>query len=221
MEPYLASLREAPNPDSTLRWTGTPTFALVREMLAGRIAISHAALDRIADADGPPGVRPVAFLRAGLVDAEVLERREDPARSFEDWLGPAIAVLPEGRDRALVEAYARWEIAPRHCRRLPRGLTATALTLMARDRSSSGSRVVGQSHPRDDGLASSRRKKHTIMLVRRTAPAIRSALGVSDPGLADWRALAPLSIEETLIASRRAIFVTYLRASLRASHGPK
>jgi hypothetical protein len=144
LAPYLASLREAPNPDSTLRWTNTATFGLVREMLAGRIEITHAALDRSADADGPPGVRAVAFLRAGLVDAGVLDRREDPARSFEEWLGPTIAVLPEGRDRALVEAYARWEIAPRLSRppgfprahpvsrqKYPRSLVVRAIELTA------------------------------------------------------------------------------------------
>lgn len=144
LEPYLASLRLTPNPDSTLRWTGTATFGVVRGMLAGRMEISHSALDRSADADGPPGVRAVAYLRAGLVGAGVLERREDPTRSFEEWLGPSISVLPEGRDRALVEAYARWEIAPRLSRpsgfprarpvsrqKYPRSLVARAIELTA------------------------------------------------------------------------------------------
>ncbi|HEY5389714.1 MAG TPA: hypothetical protein VIJ83_04095 [Solirubrobacteraceae bacterium] len=111
--PYLAALLETPNPDSTHRWTWTPTFGLVREMLAGRLEISHAALDARAEADGPPSPRAVAFLRAALVDAGVLARRDDPVRTFEEWLDRTLALLPEGRDRALVEAYARWEVAPR------------------------------------------------------------------------------------------------------------
>jgi hypothetical protein len=144
LAPYLASLLERPNPDSTLRWTGTPTFGLVREMLAGRVEVSHVVLDRSVEAEGPPGARAVAFLRAALVDAGVLERREDPARSFEEWIGPAIAVLPEGRDRALVEAFARWEVAPRLTRpptfrrarprslqKHPRSLVARAIELTA------------------------------------------------------------------------------------------
>lgn len=142
LAPYLAALLETPNPESTHRWTCTPTFGLVREMLAGQVEISHAALDARADADGPPSPRAVAFLRAGLVDAAVLERRDDPVRKFEEWLGPALAVLPEGRDRALVEAYARWEVAPRLSRppafrrarprspqKWPRSLVARAIEL--------------------------------------------------------------------------------------------
>jgi hypothetical protein len=144
LEPYLAALLEAPNPESTLRWTFTPTFGLVRRMLAGKLAISHAGLDARADAEDPPSPRAVAFLRAGLVDAGVLERRADPVRSFEEWLGPALAALPEGRDRALVEAFARWEIAPRLTRppafrrarpsspqKHPRSLVARAIELTA------------------------------------------------------------------------------------------
>jgi hypothetical protein len=142
--PYLASLLKRPNPDSTLRWTSTPTFGLVREMLAGQVGISHVALDARADADGPPSPRAVAFLRAGLVDAGVLEGRDEPVRLFEEWLVRALAVLPEGRDRALVEAYARWEVAPRLSgppafrrtrprspQKWPRSLVARAIELAA------------------------------------------------------------------------------------------
>lgn len=113
LAPYLMALAEASRPDSTLRWMRMPTFALLNDLLAARTEISHAALDARREDDGPPGVAAVEFLRAGLLDAGVLEAREEAVVSFERWLCGALARLPDGRDRALVRAYASWEVAPR------------------------------------------------------------------------------------------------------------
>jgi hypothetical protein len=113
LAPYLALLAASPNPESTHRWTFTPTYALLIELAAGQVEISHAALDERAAADLPPAPRAIAFLRAGLVEAGVLEQREEAALAFERWLPGALARLPPGRGRALLTAYARWEVAPR------------------------------------------------------------------------------------------------------------
>jgi hypothetical protein len=74
LEPYLARLGEAPNPASTLRWLQTPTRALLEDLLAGRIAATHAALDITQDDAHASGA--VGFVRAALVDAGVLEPRD-------------------------------------------------------------------------------------------------------------------------------------------------
>lgn len=108
LAPYLATLAAARNPASTLRWLQTPTRALLEELLARRLAISHAAFDALEDAgrDGRLG-----FLRAALVESGVLERRDEESARFVRWYGRAIDAIRPGPDRAHVRAYATWQVA--------------------------------------------------------------------------------------------------------------
>ena len=55
--------------------------------------------------------RAVAFVRAALVDAGVLEPRDEYSARFGAWHGQAILEIAAGTDRAHVRAYATWQVA--------------------------------------------------------------------------------------------------------------
>ncbi|MCA1699535.1 MAG: hypothetical protein LC790_11810, partial [Actinobacteria bacterium] len=109
LEPFLSSLVESLNPASTLRRLQRPSFALLEQLLAGTIELSHAALDSAAGevAHG----RAVAFLRDALVHHGVLEPRDEHSTAFARWQRHAIDQIAPGADRAHVRAYAIWHVA--------------------------------------------------------------------------------------------------------------
>jgi hypothetical protein len=103
LAPYLTALAEAPRPASTLRWLQSPTHALLEDLLAGRIAVAHDALD-VTEGDAHAS-RAVAFVRAALVDAGVLEPRDEPSAAFARWHQRAVRAIAPGPDRGHVRAY--------------------------------------------------------------------------------------------------------------------
>ena len=107
LAPFLKNLVAAENPSSVLRWFYTPGFDVTRRLLAGEIEISHAGLDE-AGVEAP---KPVAFVRALLVDAGVLEPRDEHGVRFAAWHARAVLEIPAGADRAHVRAYATWQVA--------------------------------------------------------------------------------------------------------------
>jgi hypothetical protein len=107
LAPFLRDLAETENPSSTLRWFYTPGFEVTRRLLAGEIPVSHEGLDRAA-VDAP---NPVAFLRAKLVEAGVLECRDEASARFAAWHATAVMRIAPGSDRAHVRAYATWQVA--------------------------------------------------------------------------------------------------------------
>lgn len=109
LAPYLAKLGEAPNPASTLRWLQSPARLLLEDLLAGRVAVSHAALD-VAQGDENDG-RVVGHVRAALVESGVLEPRDEPSASFARWQQRAIDAIAPGSDRGHMRAYATWHVA--------------------------------------------------------------------------------------------------------------
>jgi hypothetical protein len=104
---FLAGLARSENPSSTIRWLYTPGFEITRRLLAGEIPISHHGLDQAA-VDAP---KPVAFLRAKLVDSGVLEQRDEASAQFAAWHASAVLQIAAGADRAHLRAYATWRVA--------------------------------------------------------------------------------------------------------------
>jgi hypothetical protein len=126
--------------DSTLRWLQTPTLALLQALLGGRIAVTHRALD-IAATDAHTG-RAVGYMRAALVDAGVLEARDEHSAAFERWQQRAVDAVTAGPDRGHVRAYASWHVAtnsrtPARAAARPRRLRNTLAAWSARRSSSS------------------------------------------------------------------------------------
>jgi hypothetical protein len=112
LAPYLTMLTASPNPASTLRWMELPSFTLVRELLAGSVPITHAALDT---QEAPPRYagKSVAFLRAALVHCGVLEPRNEASVAFARFIDNEVGQIDAGPDRAHVRAYATWSVAHR------------------------------------------------------------------------------------------------------------
>jgi hypothetical protein len=107
LAPFLEQLARSENPSSTIRWLYTPGFEITRRILDGEIPISHHGLDQAA-VDAP---KPVAFLRAKLVDSGVLEQRDEASAQFAAWHATAVLQIAAGPDRAHVRAYATWHVA--------------------------------------------------------------------------------------------------------------
>jgi len=128
--PYLDSLARAQNADSTLRWLQTPTRHLLIDLLAGRIALTHQALD--AAIDDTHASRVIAFVRAALVHAGVLPERDEVTAAFVRWTAHATGALENGPDRALVHAYATWHVARQLAVSVQRGKTGSAAPKYAR-----------------------------------------------------------------------------------------
>jgi hypothetical protein len=70
LAPFLEWMATARNPASMLRWMQTPTFWVTRDLINGRIEVSHASLDAVA----PRAPQAVGFVRAQLVGCWVLPR---------------------------------------------------------------------------------------------------------------------------------------------------
>jgi hypothetical protein len=130
LSPYLSVLSRARNADSVLRWLQTPTRHLLDDLLAGKIALTHEALD--ATMEGTHAANAVAFVRAALVHEGVLPERDEMSAAFARWSQHAITTLDEGSDRALVRAYATWQVAHQLARSTQTGKASLASSKHAR-----------------------------------------------------------------------------------------
>ena len=140
LAPYLAALAAAPNPESTLRWLQSPTLALLEDLLGGRIAVTHGALDR-AQGDANDG-RAVGFVRAALVHHGVLEPRDEHSAAFARWQQRALQAIAPGPDRGHVRAYATWHVAHELARASTRGRATPATQKHARSLVSEAIKLV-------------------------------------------------------------------------------
>lgn len=105
-------------PASTLRWLSKPAAEAVLHTLASDPQpLTHATLDQC-----PPS-KTRHWVRAMLVEATILPRRDEPIERFETWVNELTAGLP-AHQGTLIGPYARWAIlraARRRARR--RGYT--------------------------------------------------------------------------------------------------
>jgi len=141
LAPYLAGLAAAANPASTLRWMQGPAFALLEDLLAGRVEVSHTAIDA-AQGDASDA-RAVAFLRAGLVHHGALEPRDEPSAAFARWQQRNVNQLAPSPDRAHVRAYSSWQVAHQLAATSQRGRATPAAQKYARALVSEAIKLVG------------------------------------------------------------------------------
>ena len=106
---YLDALAASPNPASTLRWMHTPPYALVEDLVDGRLELSHEAFDQ-RQGDAGEGSA-IAYLRAGLVAHGALPARDEIVAAFDRWVTRALGALPEGPDRTTLTAFSTWQVA--------------------------------------------------------------------------------------------------------------
>jgi hypothetical protein len=115
LEPHLTALERSPNPLSVLQWLAKPGGRTLAHLAAGRVGLSHQALDALDRG------KSTEDLRAALVHAGVLEARDETLASLERWISGRLAALPPGPDTTTLRAFATWkigrELAARRARR--------------------------------------------------------------------------------------------------------
>jgi len=104
LEPHLAALELSPSPLSVLQWLAKPGGRTLANIAAGSLELSHDALDALAQGKG------TGDLRAALVHAGVLERRDEASATMSRWTADRLAALDPGADAKSVRAFANWKV---------------------------------------------------------------------------------------------------------------
>jgi hypothetical protein len=98
----------ARQPRSALNWLRKGAgAALLADVAAGRLAISHQALD------GHPHRRAADYLRHMLTAAGALPPRDEELARTGQWLAGVLEAIEPPADRRLVQAYATWQVMRR------------------------------------------------------------------------------------------------------------
>jgi len=98
----------AHQPRSALNWLRQGAGAsLLGDAAAGRLAISHDALD------AHPHRRAADYLRHMLVAGGALPPRDEALARAAQWLASLLEVIEPAADRRLVQAYATWQVMRR------------------------------------------------------------------------------------------------------------
>jgi len=109
----IGKLEQHKQTKSTLNWLAKSHGALtLRRMLMGELAIDHEALDERDTGQS------TAYLRSWLVEAGILEPRDERLARFHRWADAQIAAVDEHPDRTHLAAYARWKLGPELARKL-------------------------------------------------------------------------------------------------------
>src|SRR5262249_58455192 len=94
----------ARQPRSALNWLRKGAGAgLLADVAAGRLAISHEALD------AHPHRRAADYLRHMLTAAGTLSARDEELARAGQWLGTALEAIEPAADRRRVQAHAPWQ----------------------------------------------------------------------------------------------------------------
>ncbi len=98
----------ARQPRSALNWLRKGAGAvLLADVAAGRLAISHDALDDC------PHPRAADYLRHMLTAAGALPARDEELARAGQWLAAVLEAIEAAADRRLVQAYATWQVMRR------------------------------------------------------------------------------------------------------------
>jgi len=98
----------ARQPRSALNWLRKGAGAgLLADVAAGRLAISHNALDDC------PHRRAADYLRHMLTAGGALPARDEELARAGEWLVKVLAAIEPASDRRLVQAYATWQVMRR------------------------------------------------------------------------------------------------------------
>jgi hypothetical protein len=101
---HLTLLERSPNPLSVLQWLAEPGGRTLADLAAGRVELSHQALD------GLQRGRSTEDLRAALVHAGVFEARDETLAGLDRWLADRLAALTPGADTTTLRAFATWKV---------------------------------------------------------------------------------------------------------------
>lgn len=102
------ALTELRQPRSLLsNWRGLASLRLLTDIAAGRLDLSHDALD------AQPQVFSVNYLRAMLVAAEALPPRDENATRLHRYVTETVAGITDPELRGVLTRYARWHVAGR------------------------------------------------------------------------------------------------------------
>jgi hypothetical protein len=124
----LEAISAARTPESALNWLRTSAgAAILADLAAGRLAVTHAALDQ------HPRPRAASHLRHMLIAGGVLPPRDEELARTEQWLAALLASIDVPGHRRLVHAFATWHVMRRlrrtaGARRRPRTYTDHART---------------------------------------------------------------------------------------------
>jgi hypothetical protein len=104
----LDAVTAARQPRSALNWLRKGAGAgLLADAAAGRLAISHEALD------AHPHRRAAGYLRHMLTAGGALPPRDEELAHAGQWLAAVLETIEPAADRRLVQAYATWQVMRR------------------------------------------------------------------------------------------------------------
>ncbi|MEJ1092926.1 hypothetical protein [Microbacterium istanbulense] len=108
LKPVRDALTELERPRSLLsNWRNLPSLHLLADIAAGRVELTHAALDARAQ------VFSVTYLRAMLVAAGALPSRDENAVRLHRYTSEVVAVVADPELRGVLGRYARWHVVGR------------------------------------------------------------------------------------------------------------
>jgi hypothetical protein len=128
LDAHLTALEQSPNPLSVLQWLAKPGGRTLGDIAAGRVDLSHQALDALERG------KSTEDLRAALVHAGVLEARDETLASLDRWISGRLAALTPGPNTTTLRAFATWKVARELAARRARqpGPNALATTMPKR-----------------------------------------------------------------------------------------
>ena len=144
----LAAVTAARQPRSALNWLRQGAGAsLLADAAAGRLAISHDALD------AHPHRRAADYLRHMLVAGGALPARDEALARAGQWLASLLEAIEPAADRRLVQAYATWQVMRRLRASAQRGRVRTP-TAQARNNIRAAAALLAWLRGRGISLAS-------------------------------------------------------------------
>jgi len=128
LEAHLTALERSRNPLSVLQWLAKPGGRSLADLAAGRVELSHQALDALERG------KSTEDLRFALVHAGVLEARDEMLASLDRWTSERLATLTPGPDATTLRAFATWKVGRELAARRARqpGPNALATTMPKR-----------------------------------------------------------------------------------------
>ncbi len=121
LQALFENLATVERPATVLGWLArSQAVAVLGELGAGRLLLSHSALDEL------PAAKPLEHLRAVLVATGALPPRDEQMARLESWVRSTIAARSDADERQLIRRYGFWHLLSRLRRRLKSGETTYA-----------------------------------------------------------------------------------------------
>jgi hypothetical protein len=105
LEAQLDALERSPSPLSVLQWLTRPGGRTLGDLLAGRVELSHEALDALERG------KSTEDLRAALVHSGCLPVRDKTQASFDRWLSARLTEVAAGADATAVRTFGVWKVS--------------------------------------------------------------------------------------------------------------